>query len=459
MNPTLLDYYRFPPELLPPEIGAGHSPSGVPGFFRFGGENICYGQCQTGVAADLKGSEKFDGLKGVAREGGTIQLPFDFTEIIENLRRERYREKSLYGSKLHAESVTARAAYYFIRDHLPASFRRQLQKIYFRDWEKLRFPAWPVDFTVDNLHELYLLLLMEASGVDRVPFIWFWPDGAPSCLIVTHDVETSAGRDFTSQLMDLDESHNFKSSFQVIPEKRYAVPNEYVSEIRTRGFEFNVHDLNHDGRLYLEKREFVKRAARINAFIHRYESHGFRAGSMYRNQDWYGAFDFSYDMSVPNVASLDAMRGGCCTVMPYFIDSILELPVTTTQDYSLFRILNDYSTDLWKKQIELIRNKNGLISIITHPDYLIEKRARSVYVSLLEHLRRKVSDEKIWAALPRDVDEWWRARSKMKLERRGDEWQIVGFGGERARLAYAVRDGHQLRYEIAGVPSQESVLG
>lgn len=459
MNPTLLDYYRFPPELLPSEIRAVNSFPGVLGFFRFGGENICYGRCQTGVAVDLEGSEKFDGLKGVAREGGTIQLPFDFTEVIENLRRERYREKSLHRSELYAESEMARAAYYLIRDYLPASVRRQLQKIYFRDWEKLRFPAWPVDFTVDNLHELYLLLLMEASGVDRVPFIWFWPNGAPSCLIVTHDVETSAGRDFTSQLMDLDEAHNFKSSFQVIPEKRYTVPDEYVSEIRTRGFEFNVHDLNHDGRLYLEKREFLKRAARINAFIHRYESCGFRAGSMYRNQDWYGAFDFSYDMSVPNVANLDAMRGGCCTVMPYFVDSILELPVTTTQDYSLFYILNDYSTDLWKKQLELIRNRNGLMSIITHPDYLIEQRARSVYVSLLEHLSLKVSDEKIWAALPRDVDDWWRARSKMKLERRGHEWQIVGFGRERARLAYAVRDGRQIRYEIAEVPSQESVPG
>jgi hypothetical protein len=259
--------------------------------------------------------------------------------------------------------------------------------------------------------------------------------------------------------MDLDESYNFKSSFQVVPEKRYNVPNEYVREIRTRGFEFNVHDLNHDGRLYIERREFLKRAARINAFIHRYESRGFRAGSMYRNQDWYGAFEFSYDMSVPNVAHLDPMRGGCCTVMPYFVDSIIELPVTTTQDYSLFYILNDYSTDLWKKQIECVRNRNGLISIITHPDYLIAQRARSVYVSLLEHLRLKVSDERIWAALPRDVDDWWRARSKMKLERSGDEWQIVGSGRERARLAYAVRDGHQLRYEIAGVPSQESVLG
>ena len=59
-------------------------------------------------------------------------------------------------------------------------------------------------------------------------------------------------------------------------------------------------------------------------------------------------------MSVPNVAHLEPQRGGCCTVMPYFIGDILELPLTTTQDYSLFHILGDYSIALWKQQIELI---------------------------------------------------------------------------------------------------------
>ena len=124
--------------------------------------------------------------------------------------------------------------------------------------------------------------------------------------MMTHDVETSAGRDFTSQLMDLDDSYGIKASFQVIPEKRYQVPEEYVSEIRSRGFEFNIHDLNHDGSLYLNGGNFCAEQLRINGYVHQYGARGFRAGSMYRNQDWYDAFEFSYDMSVPNVAHLEA---------------------------------------------------------------------------------------------------------------------------------------------------------
>jgi hypothetical protein len=275
---------------------------------------------------------------------------------------------------------------------------------------------------------------------------------------MTHDVETSAGRDFTSKLMDLDDSYGIKASFQVIPEKRYEVSDEYVCEIRSRGFEFNVHDLNHDGRLYRNRAEFVRRAAGINGHVHRYNTRGFRAGAMYREQEWYDVFEFSYDMSVPNVAHLEPMRGGCCTVMPYFIGKILELPLTAAEDYSLFHILNDYSTSLWKRQLDLIRERNGLMSFIVHPDYLIERRACNVYESLLDYLRQMVAREEIWAALPGDVDRWWRARSQMRLVPRGDEWEIVGPEKERARLAYAVLDGGRLVFEPAGVSPRKSAV-
>jgi hypothetical protein len=459
VNQTLLDFYRIPDDsfgCVTPN--AGSAPGDV-GFFQFGANNICYGRCQSGVATDITGSGQFDASKHIHRDGATIQVPFDIAEVVENLRLERYRRKMTSGRELFAASEPVRNLYYLARKCLPAAVRRRLQRAYFRGWEKLPFPAWPVDFTVDNLHREFLRLLMKTSGWKKVPFIWFWPEGAPNCLIMTHDVETAAGRDFTSELMDLDDSYGIKASFEVIPEERYAISEEYVSAIRNRGFEFNIHDLNHDGRLYDNRADFVRRAASINAHVHRYNTRGFRAGAMYRNQEWYDSFEFSYDMSVPSVAHLEAMRGGCCTVMPYFIGKILELPLTTVEDYSLFHILNDYSTDLWKRQIALIRERNGLMSFVAHPDYLIEPRARNVYESLLDYLRQIVASEKIWAALPGDVDRWWRARSQMRLAPRGDEWEIVGPEKDRARIAYAVLDGRQLVYELAGASPRNPAMG
>ena len=95
---------------------------------------------------------------------------------------------------------------------------------------------------------------------------------------------------------------------------------------------------------------------------------------LYRNTDWFGDLNFAYDMSVPNVGHLDPQPGGCCTVMPYFIGQMLEIPLTTIQDYSLFHILQDYSIDVWKRQIARILDGHGLASFNIHPDYIIEEK-------------------------------------------------------------------------------------
>jgi len=248
--------------------------------------------------------------------------------------------------------------------------------------------------------------------------------------------------------MDINESFAIKSSFQLIPEDRYALSPSFIESILSRGFEVNVHDLNHDGRLFATEANFFNRVGRINRYGRAFAAHGFRSGALYRNVEWYGALNFSYDMSVPNVAHLDPQRGGCCTVMPYFIGKILELPVTTTQDYSLFHILNQYSIDHWRRQVGLIMEKHGLATFIVHPDYIVEQRARDTYKSLLAFLAELRSEGRTWIALPREVNQWWRARNQMKLVRQGDNWVIEGPAKDRARIAYAVLEGDRLAYDL-----------
>lgn len=447
MIDNLSYYYRHCIDILgnlvEPEL------SGDEGYFRFGPKVLCYGQSEDGVAAQIGSSTNYDAVKGMQISGMQVRLPFSPAQVIENLLRERYVQRLVPGRERLVTREWVLTAYYSVRNVLPVSIRRHLQRVYFSDWRNRPFPAWPVDFTVDTICEELLKLLMHASDVQEVPFVWFWPEGARGCMIMTHDVETSIGRNFTTQLMDLDKSYGFTGSFQVIPEERYEVTADYVNEIKQRGFEFNIHDLNHDGHLYRDREEFLRRAATINNYARKYDAQGFRAGAMYRNLDWYDAFQFSYDMSLPNVAHLEPKRGGCCTVMPFFIGGIVELPLTTVQDYSLFQILGEYSIDLWKKQLGMILQRNGLMSFIAHPDYLVELRARKVYESLLDYLRDMVDREKIWTPLPREVDQWWRARNQMKLVRNGSGWEIEGPQKERARIGYAVLDGDRLTYEVA----------
>ncbi len=451
MSKILSEYYGTP--LISRTACCCQGNKNSTGFFRFGSDIVCYGECSSGVAPDVAASVDFDARNATSVSGSEIQLPFDVSNVIDNLRRERYVRQLSSGRRGVTQQGLIREMYYVVREFLPLWFRRHLQRAYFKNWQSIPFPHWPVDFTVDSLHEAFLQLSIRAQGCDKVPFIWFWPDGASSCLILTHDVETAAGRDFCSSLMDIDLSHGFKSSFQVVPEKRYEVPEGFVSEIQSRGFEFNIHDLNHDGHLFEERTEFLRRARKINEYVKKYGAHGFRAGAMYRNQEWFDAFEFSYDMSVPNVAHLEPQRGGCCTVMPYFIGKILELPLTTAQDYSVFQILNNHSIDLWKEQVDQIRRRNGLISFITHPDYLIERQARTAYESLLDHLRETCDHHGIWEALPGEVDRWWRARSEMNLVQDNHGWRIEGPEKDRARIAYAAIDGDRIVYTLDAPPS------
>jgi hypothetical protein len=321
--------------------------------------------------------------------------------------------------------------------------------MHLRDWDAIHFPAWPVDFTVDRIHQRLLALAMRAQGLERIPFVWFWPEGYTCCTLITHDVETTSGRDFCSQLMDLDESFGVRSAFQIVPEGRYPLPNGFLDSISTRGFEVNVHDLNHDGRLYTDHKEFLRRAKRINSYVRGFGAQGFRAGNLYRNADWFDALEVSYDMSLPNVGHLDPQRGGCCTVMPFFVGNIVELPLTCTQDYILFHILSSHTTELWKEQIALLSANHGLISFIVHPDYIIEPKAQSTYKALLSYLGELRVSGHIWAPLPRDVAAWWRLRSRMQLVQVNGEWQVEGPAKEKARVGYALLAGETVTYEVA----------
>jgi hypothetical protein len=445
MNKQFLQYFRCPSDYV--DFRLKGELLTAPGFFNLGPDLTCFGRISSGHANNESSGQLDDILCSTRVESQACHLPFDLDEIVENLRFERYQGAAPALGRSVTQAVS-RKTYYTMRPFLPTSVRKHLQRMALRGWDRARFPGWPVDQTVDRLFDRMMACVIRANSGQTVPFIWFWPDGYTSSAVVTHDVETVAGRDFCSKLMDLDDAFSIKSSFQVIPEGRYDVSDEYLQSFRDRGFEINVHDFNHDGDLFSDREEFLRRVARINEYGRKFGSVGYRSGVLYRNLDWYEFFDYSYDMSVPNVGHLDPQRGGCCTTKPYFIGKILEIPVVATQDYTLFNILRQYSMDLWEQQIELVLEQHGLISFIVHPDYLLDQRARDVYSTLLARLSHLRSQSKMWIPLPRELNDWWRSRNDMRLVNKGGAWQIEGQDSHRARIAYASLEGDRIVYSF-----------
>lgn len=451
MNSAFLDYFRCPEEFV--KFGAAQNLGQAPGFFRLGKEITCFGRGAGPVAAASDGAIP-DSLSLMQTRGDEFILPFDPDEVVENLRSEKYIASGKASS--FAKNLI-RKTYYGARPFLSVAVRKHFQRFHLRERKNIEFPRWPIDKTVDLLCSELMGLAIQGNGNQRVPFVWFWPDEFTGCALMTHDVEHEEGRAFCGSLMDLDAKYGIHASFQVVPEERYTVSDDFLESIRSRGFELNVHDLNHDGQLFASRDQFQKRSRSINEYARKWRADGFRAGGMYRNSEWSSALQFVYDMSFPSASHLEPQRGGCCTVMPYFLGGLVELPLTTTQDYSLFHILAQHSIDTWKQQLDYIAESNGLATFIVHPDYVIESGARRIYEQLLEYLSDHCNRKKIWQPLPRDVARWWNERSRMRVEQSNGSWKVTGPGSERARVAFAQIEDGRITYHVDRVPCRESI--
>jgi hypothetical protein len=444
---SFVEYYRCPEEYAKFEVYGSLSED--LGYFRFGADVMCYGRSSMGFRLPRPEGELYDSWLST-RANGEIRVPFEPDEIVSNLRLERYAAECRPDREWKGLNRLVSSAYYTLRPWLGVGIRKHLQRARLSGWQKNVFPHWPVDTTVDDCFGRLLSLAAERAAAP-VPFVWFWPDGASSCALLTHDVEASAGYEFCPALMDIDEEFGFRASFQLVPESRYPVSSRFISEIKKRGFEVNVHDLNHDGHLFRDQQIFKARSASIKHYAVEFGAKGFRAGAMYRNPEWLETLGFEYDMSVPNCAHLDPQKGGCCTVMPYFIANTLELPTTVIQDYPLLHFIRRQTIDLWCEQVEMISRKHGLANFIVHPDYILEKAEQKLYRALLAHLKHLQETSDLWVPLPGEVNDWWRARQKMHLVRKDGSWHVEGPQSDRARVAYAEITDGVLTYQLQPV--------
>lgn len=408
-------------------------------------------RCSSSVAAalgDIAPSVILEAAPQAALDSLGVGLPGDPDAAVDFLRLEKYQDQVGGAATAPGSGSAVRKAYYMVRPLLPVALRKYMQRFALRGWQDIPFPRWPVETAVEDMEDAVWAELLRVTGSDRLPFIWYWPEGRCMGAILTHDVETAAGRDFCGHLMGMEAEFGLVSAFEVIPEERYDVPESFLQSLRDGGCEVALHGLNHDGHLFDSEELFSARAARINGYLKKWNARGFRSPIMYRRQEWLSKLDIAYDMSVPNAARLDPQRGGCCTVRPYFLGDVLELPLTTIQDYTLLAVLNDATCDIWWRQLDIIAARGGLASFIVHPDYMFESRGQKMYRALLARLAELRDSGLAWTALPGELNDWWRLRLGMELIEEGGRWIIRGEGAERARVAWAVQTPAGIKFEV-----------
>lgn len=242
-----------------------------------------------------------------------------------------------------------------------------------------------------------------------------WPIGKRFAFILTHDVELQEGHDKCKTLLHLEKDLGFKSSFNFVPE-RYFVDPELRKYIVENGFEVGVHGLNHDGKLYSSKEEFLRRAKKINQYIAEWQAVGFRSPAMHHNLEWLRHLNVLYDASTFDTDPFEPQADGVGTIFPFWVDGngvgngYVELPYTLVQDFTLFITMNENNIEIWKKKLDWIAEHGGMALINVHPDYIYfgdgeksyQEFPKEFYIRFLEYVRTKY-DNQYWHVLPKEL--------------------------------------------------------
>ena len=314
--------------------------------------------------------------------------------------------------------------WYRLKPYVPRAWRMALRRWYSRRVLRRSGDIWPI-----------------LPGSERPPEGWpGWPQGRQFAFVLTHDVEGPEGLAKVKRLAELEMSLGFRSSFNFIPEGHYRVPAELRSWLEERGFEVGVHDLHHDGHLFLEREMFRQNARKINHYLREWNAVGFRAGFMLRRLEWLHELDILYDASTFDTDPFEPMPDGAGMIFPFWVPApaeegpdyldgqcrgYVELPYTLVQDSTLFLLLQHDSPEIWLRKFDWIAQHGGMALVNVHPDYLrFPDQAPSVctfpvahYERLLTYVAERYAG-RFWHALPREVARYVRSLSPLPRHRR-----------------------------------------
>jgi hypothetical protein len=313
---------------------------------------------------------------------------------------------------------------------MPRSLQISLRRAFSRVQARASFPRWPVETALHDVTDIVLQCAADAAG-RPLPYLAPWPRGHTWALVLTHDVETANGRDAIGRVRAAEAAAGLRSSWNLVAE-RYAVDDRLVADLSAAGCEIGVHGLRHDGRDLESRRTLERRLPQMHRWAERWGAVGFRAPATQRDWDLMPMLGFDYDSSYPDTDPFEPIAGGCCSWLPFFNDTIVELPITVPQDHTVFVILRR-GGDLWHMKAEAIRRRGGMALVLTHPDYLIDDVPLHAYERFVRHY---ADDRTAWAALPREVSDWWRRRAATALRHGADGWRTEGPAAADAAIAF-----------------------
>lgn len=358
-------------------------------------------------------------------------------------RGERHYLEERYRGSGSRRSLPTKA-YYRVKPLLPRRLQIAMRRLYAKRQMRTEFPRWPIEPLLVERRRAELRSALERRGAERMPAIASWPDGKRFAAILTHDVEGPAGVANVRRIIEIERRHGFVSCWNFVAEW-YPIEDGLFDHVRAAGCEVGLHGIRHDCRLFESRDSFEAELPAIHRYLAEWDAAGFRSPATHRNAAWMPELGAIYDSSFPDTDPFEPQSGGCCSILPFFLGELVELPITLVQDHTLWEILREETIDLWTRKGDWIVANGGLINLITHPDYLDTPSRLRMYEEFLEYLGAQRDG---WHALPRDVASWWRTRAGLRCVESDGQARIEGEGAERATLLWACRSGEGVALEL-----------
>jgi peptidoglycan/xylan/chitin deacetylase (PgdA/CDA1 family) len=252
--------------------------------------------------------------------------------------------------------LSARLPFHYHR--IPAPARRLAARVLLARRSRPPFPREPIEPSVDAVR--------WARG-ERAR----WPEARRAALLLTHDVDTAAGAARIGLVAELERGIGVRSTF-FLCSHHYPLDTEALARLEQSGFEIASHGYDHDNRLAF--RAEGERARRLDAIAARFRPRiplaGFRSPSLLRTPALFASLAgrFAWDSSIPDVDLEDA--GGCGTVLPFRIGSLVEIPVTLPMESSLLYRGEQPAAvfERWTEKLDWIRTVGGVAVAVLHTE-------------------------------------------------------------------------------------------
>jgi len=303
-------------------------------------------------------------VPAITEAGGRLIFNFDPCQSVAHVAEERYVQAR---RPLHTYApwlVAALPGKARLLGHSVASRVEGLRHRFGSGGEDAGegFPEYPRERSV----ELLRWLITRASGGSTAP-------GRPTAMI-TCDVDTADGQDRIPAIAQEAERLDLRLCFYVVGD-RFPLDDGMLRRVRQAGHEIGLHGAKHDMRLaYMPYPAVMERLDRCRGMVERHRVVGFRSPALLTSPALIRALSgrFLYDSSVPDtdIDTVAAPRRGCGSLRPFWLGSLLEIPLTLPLDDRL--LLRGESPDrmvrTWQEKMTWVRETGGCGLLTTHAE-------------------------------------------------------------------------------------------